>query len=137
MKIILYADEKGEFKLLLKNLIRDKLPGIQIEQTDSEQQLSEALCRPLHNVSVLIAFIDDSKDVAPLLSLKPLFENTKLIWICSKNGFDLKESALLLSPLYISYPENNFQDVISILQHIEQKQNRTINRFEVNQTTAW
>ncbi len=129
MKIILHATENHALRSQLKDRIEDTFPKGQIILTNSGLQLSEALCRPLHNISVLIAFISDSESVSLLLPLMPLFENLKLILIFCKRLDDVQKSALLLEPLYSSYFENDFQDVISVLKRIEQKQKNLINRF--------
>ena len=122
MKMILHATENHELRNQLKNRIEDVFPKGHIVLTNSGLHLSEALCRPLHNVSVLVAFISDYNSVSILFPLMPLFENIKLILIfCDKiNG--VQKAALLLEPLYSSYLGNDFQDVISVLQRIEQKQ---------------
>lgn len=129
MKIILHATENHGLRNQLKNRIEDAFPNGQIILTNSGRHLSEALCRPLNNVSVLVAFISDSKSVSLLFPLMPLFENLKLILIFCKKIEDVQKSALLLEPLYSCYSVNNFQDVISVLQRIEQKQKPLINRF--------
>ncbi|MGD9826112.1 hypothetical protein [Desulfobacter sp.] len=129
MKIILHATENHALRNQLKNRIEDTFPKGRIILTNSGRHLSEVLCRPLHNVSVLVAFISDSQSVSLLLPLTPLFENLKLILIFCKRIDEVQKSALLLEPLYSSYSENNFQDVISVLQRMEQKQKFPINRF--------
>ncbi|WP_020589134.1 hypothetical protein [Desulfobacter curvatus] len=121
MKIILHANENDELRSRLKTRIEDNFPESEIVLTDAGPHLSEVLCRPLHNVSVLIAFITDSKSVGLLFSLKPLFENVKLILIYCKRIDEIQKSALLLEPSYIHHSGNNFQDIISVLQRIEQK----------------
>lgn len=122
MKIILHATKNHKLRSQLKNRIEDASPKSRIILTNSGLQLSEALCRPLHNVSVLVVFISDSNSVSLLFPLMPLFENLKLILIFCKRIDEVQKSALLLEPLYSSYSENDFQDVISVLQRIGQKQ---------------
>lgn len=122
MKIILHAKETDEPRSRLKVQIEDALPEAGIILTDARPHLSEILCRPLHNVSVLIAFITDAKSIECLFSLKPLFENVKLILIFCKRINGIGKSVLLLEPLYMSHGENNFQDIISVLKRLEQKQ---------------
>jgi hypothetical protein len=127
MKIILHASENDELRSRLKTRIEGALPEGEVVLTDTRLHLSNVLCRPLHNVSVLIAFITDSNSVHLLFSLKPLFENVKLILIFCGRVDDVQKSALLLEPLYTCHSENNFQDIISVLQRIEQKQMHLIN----------
>ena len=126
MKIILHAPKEYEFKNRLQELIERAFPRGQVILTKTRLQLSETLGRPLHNVSVLIAFISDSEDVGTLFSLKPLFENIKPILIFCKRSDELGKYALLLEPSYTSHSPNNFQDVISVLFRIEQKKMRQV-----------
>ena len=121
MKIILHAHKDYEIRNQLKELIENAFPQGIVILTDTRQQLAETLGRPLHNVSVLIAFISDSEDVGILASLKPLFEDRRLILVFCKRSDGIQKYALRLEPLYTSYFENNFQDVISVLLRIEQK----------------
>lgn len=126
MKILLHAYENSETRIRLKNLIEEKLPEVQMVLTHSKQHLSIKLCRPLHNFSALIAFLDDSESASILLSLKPFFENIKIILVICKNSDGLKESSLLLEPLFTKFNGNNFMDVISILNRIQQKQDQAV-----------
>ncbi len=132
MKIILHDPEDSEFQSRLQARIEEEFPDVQIVLTNTIQHLSESLCRPLHNVSALIAFVTDSNSITLLSSLVPLFENTKLILIFCKKMDGLEKFTFLLEPLYVSYPENNFEDIIWVLQRIEEKQMRSGNRFKIN-----
>ncbi len=134
MKIILHAYNKSELPNQLRALIQDKFGDIQIQMTNSQQHLFEGLCRPAHCFSVVIAFVDDSESVELLISLKPLFENIKLILIVSKNIEDTRKNLLRLEPLFTSHSEN-FTDIISVLQRIEQKQSWVISLSGIKQRT--
>lgn len=131
MKILLHTDTESENTSRIKNLIEDELPKIKIVQTNSQQHLSETLCRPLHNFFALIAVMDDSKGFSDLLSLKPLIENIKLILLVCKKHNDIIGIIIRLAPIYVKYDDNNFMDIISILKRIEQKQARAVNLFEI------
>lgn len=121
MKIILHANENDAHRNRLKAIIEGAFPEGDIILTDQGSQLSTVLGRPLHNVSVLIAFITDSDGVDLLLPLKPLFENIKLILMVCGSVDNIQNSVLLLEPLFTSSSENDFQDIISVLQRIEQR----------------
>lgn len=131
MKLILHAGENQGYRRQLKTIIEDTFPKGEIVLTDDGAQLSEVLCRPLHNVLVLIAFICDSEGFDPLLALKPLFENIKIILIFCERVDEIQASALLLEPLYTTHSDNNFQDVISVLKRIEQKSVGLINQPQI------
>ena len=121
MKIILHAGENDAHRNRLKAIIDASFPDSETILTDHGSQLSEALGRPFHNVSVLIAFITDADDVDLLFSLKPLFENIKLILMLCGRVENIQNSVLLLEPLLTRYSEDDFQDIISVLQRIAQK----------------
>ncbi len=126
MKIILHALKGYQFRDQLKKKIEQAFPHGQVILADSGQHLCETLGRPLHKVSVLIAFISDSEDVGTLSHLKPLLENIKMILIFCRQSDEIQRAALRLEPLYTSHSATNFQDVISVLQRIEQKQIRPV-----------
>ncbi|WP_321418666.1 hypothetical protein [uncultured Desulfobacter sp.] len=121
MKIVLHAEKNDGHRSRLETIIKNTFPKSEILLTDDNQQLSEVLCRPLHNVAVLIAFITDSESVELLFPLRPLFENVKTILIFCKRVDEIQKSMLMLEPLYTSHCEDNFQDIISVLKRIEQK----------------
>ena len=132
MKIVLHASENQAFRHRFNTRIAQACPQNQIILTDSRQDLSDALCRPLHNISVLIAFISDTKAFDTLLSLKPLFDNVKLILIFCERVDDIQNSVLRLEPLYTGCFKGNFQDIISVLQRIEQKQKQSSINSSIN-----
>lgn len=121
MRIILHASEDDTHRNRLKAIIEGAFPEGDIILTDQGTQLSAVLGRPLHNVSVLIAFIADSDGLELLFSLRSLFENVKLILMLCDSVENIQKSVLLLEPLFTSYSEDDFQDIISVLQRIEQK----------------
>jgi hypothetical protein len=121
MKIILHAGENDAHRNRLKAIIEASFPDSETILTDQGVQLSAVLGRPFHNVSVLIAFITDSDGVDLLSSLKSLFENIKLILILCGNVENIQNPLLLLEPLLTIYSEDDFQDIISVLQRIAQK----------------
>lgn len=123
MKIILHSYKKCELQNQVKMLIQDNFPDMQTQMTNSQQQLFETLCRPAHCFSVVIAFVDDQNSLELLISLKPIFENIKLILIISCKIEGIRKDILELEPLLTSDPEK-FMDIISVLQRIEQKQSR-------------
>ena len=137
MKIILHAYDKRETIIRLKDLVEEQMPEVQMLLTESQQQLHEKLCRPLNNYSVLIALLDNSENVNALLSLKPLFETMKLILVVHKNFNGNREPFVLLEPTCSMFSDNNFMDIISVLKRIQQKQNQSLNLFEIPEATSF
>nr|WP_321400620.1 hypothetical protein [uncultured Desulfobacter sp.] len=121
MKIILHANKNDAHRNRLKRTIEDTFSEGEIILTDQASQLSMVLGRPLHNVSVLIVFITDTESVDLLFPLKHLFENIKLILMFCDRVDNTPKSVLLLEPLFTSYSEDDFQDIISVLQRIAQR----------------
>ncbi|MFO7884857.1 MAG: hypothetical protein R6U68_08555, partial [Desulfobacteraceae bacterium] len=57
MKLILYADNREKRGNRLETLIHEKIPGIQIIPLSTIDDLSQSLCRPLHQISIAVIFI--------------------------------------------------------------------------------
>ena len=129
MKIILHAQDNCELRDQLKLQIESVFSESQIILTTAIQQLSDALCRPLHNISVVIALIIDAQSPRLLSPLMPLFENIKLILLFRERSDGAWKAALHLEPLCTGFSGDGFQDVISVLKRIEEKRMLSANRF--------
>lgn len=124
MKMVLHAGKNDERRQWLKVCIEREFPKGQIILTDCRQHLAEALGRPLHNVSVIIAFITDSEGIDLLISLKHFFENIKLILVFGENSDEIQKSVFRLEPIYTTYSGNDFQDIVSVLKRVDQRSMR-------------
>ena len=126
MKIILYAEDKEEVGENLQKLIQHQLPNIQIDAIHSVRQLSSTLCRPLNRVSVIVIFVMCEKDIDQFLTLKPLFDNIRLILVLPDGTTGMMAPWLQLNPCFISYRDNDFSDITSVLKKIYQGQRRQL-----------
>ncbi len=122
MKIILYTESKEGMGKNLQELIHHQLPKVQIDAIHSIRRLSSTLCRPLNRVSVIIVFVMCEKDVDPFLTLKPLFDNIRLILVLPDGTTGMMAPWLQLNPSFISYTDtytdNDFSDILSVLKKI-------------------
>lgn len=123
MKMILYASGHHGGMEPLNKLIKTKVPDVHVESITSKQHLFERLSRPLNNISVLVSLASNTREINHLLSLNPLFDNTKLILILADRSRKMVNLGLQLSPSFISYSDSDYTDVLSVLKTIQKKQN--------------
>ena len=118
MKLILYTGEKTDPGKTLEKLIQDQLPIIQMETLGSVDGLSRILCRPLNQISVIIIFVNCEEDLHGFLALTPLFDNIRRILILPGRAEGMVALGLQLNPCFITYLDNDFLDIISVLKKI-------------------
>jgi hypothetical protein len=118
MKIILYADDKEEMGKNFGKLIQNQFPDIQLDTLNSVSRLSEKLCRPLNRISVIIIFVTCERDIDRLLTLKPLFDNIRLILVLPDRTTGMMAHGLQLNPCFISYFDSDFSDITSVLKKL-------------------
>lgn len=121
MRIILYTNNHHGALEPLRKSIRAQVEDIQVESISSKRVLFEKLGRPLNNISVLVSLASSTVEINHLLSLNPLFDNTKLILILGDRSREMVNIGLQLTPSFISYSDSDFMDVISVLKTIQQK----------------
>lgn len=121
MNIILYAEPAEKAREKLEKLIRAELPGLQVDRVDSIQSLSQKLCRPLNRISVIVIFLVSESGIAPLLTLKPLFDHIRLILVLPDKTKRLTALGLQLGPCFISYWDNSLEDITAVLKKIDQR----------------
>jgi len=110
---------------MLETLIGKQLPNIQTETIHSARQLSDILCRPLHRVSAMVVFILCKKEIQHLITLTPLFDHIRVILILPDRTKPMMTLGLQLNPCFISYPDNDFADIISVLNKLYQRAHET------------
>lgn len=118
MKIILYADDKEAMGKNFGKLIQNQFPDIQMDILGSVRCLSEKLCRPLNRISVIVIFVTCERDIDGLLTLKPLFDNIRLILVLPDRTRGMMAHGLQLNPCFISYLDSDFSDIISVLKKL-------------------
>ncbi len=119
MNLVLYADRSQKMGKILEQLIQDQLPNIQVETLGSISRIAQRLCRPLNGISVIILFIISGNQVEKLLTLKPFFDNTRLILVLPDTDKALVAKGLQLNPCFVSYLDNDPHDITSVLKKIE------------------
>ena len=127
MKIILYADDKEARGKIFRKLIQNQFPDIQMDILGSVRGLSEKLCRPLNRISVIVIFVICEKDIDRLLTLKPLFDNIRLILVLPDRTTGVMAHGLQLNPCFISYLDSDFLDIASVLKKLYTGENRRWN----------
>lgn len=123
MKTILYTNKK-EINRNLINIVQTQLTGIRIRICHSITDLSHLLRQPLHQVSVLILFIASREELKELNLMTTLFDNIRILLILPDSEKSTVSLCLALKPSFISYVDDDFMDIVSVLKQIQKIQRR-------------
>ena len=121
MKTILYANDLTTLGEKLKNMTQTQVSGIQVEDCHSIEHISQILRQPLNNVSVLVLMVGSRDELIQFNSMSPLFDNIRVILILPDSKKDTFSLGLKLKPSFISDVNSNLKDVVSVLEHIQNK----------------
>ncbi len=121
IKIILYRKEKDAYSTELEKLIRSDLPELNINEFNSIDRLSQFLRQPLQNVFIAVLIPSSGAELADFIGMATLFDNVRVILILPDRSADTRALGLTLSISFISYVDNSVKDVLSVLQHIINK----------------
>ena len=116
MKVLILGNSPQDKKHKLEQQVQKHLPGVDIRCVTSVNDIVEALCRPMHGVSVVTAFIDDDDELEELLRYKNIMESVRLILVLR----DTKAwtAALQLRPSYITDWGSDMRGVCGVLERI-------------------
>lgn len=124
MKTVLYADDLTALGETLKNIIQARVSGIQVEDCNSIEHISQTLRQPLNNVSVVIFLIASMEELVQINSMHTLFDNIRVILILPDRKKETIVLGLKLKTSFVSYVDSDLQDVASVLNQIIKKENR-------------
>ena len=121
MKTIFYANDLTALGEKLKNMISAQISGIQVENYNSIEDISQILRQPLNNVSVMVLLLASIDELIQFNSMNTLFNNLRIILILPDSKKDTLSLGLKLKPSFISDVNSNLNDVVSVLEHIQNK----------------
>ena len=121
MKTVLYADDLTTLGETLKSIIQAQVSGIQVEDCNSIEHISQILRQPLNNVSVIIFLMASIEELVQINSMHTLFDNIRVILILPDRSSDTIALGLNLKTSFISYIDSDLQDVASVLGQIKKK----------------
>ena len=120
MNVILFAASPQKMGTALEQLIQQELPKIKVETICSIERVSQKLRRPLNGISVIVLFIVSQNQIESFLTLKPFFDNTRLILVLPDNNKGLVAKGLQLNPCFVTYLDDDPHDITLVLKKIEQ-----------------
>ncbi|MFK5951430.1 MAG: hypothetical protein QM498_00115 [Desulfobacterium sp.] len=121
MKIILYVKGKVDYANKLENRIHSVIPGLKINVFNAIDRLSQLLRQPLQNIFIAILLPASRAELAELIGMAVLFDNVRVILILPDRSKRTQALGLTLRTSFISYVDNNVEDVLSVLQHLIKK----------------
>jgi hypothetical protein len=77
------------------------------------------MSEPLNHVSVIIAWIHKKNELENLFDLLPLIKTARVILVLPDRKQQTISIGIKLNPSFISYQDNNFEDIITVLKKIQ------------------
>ncbi len=119
MRTIFYSNDINEIQTKLDNSTYNQIQGITVEIIDSFQCLTKQMSEPLNHVSVIIAWIHKKNELENLFDLLPLIKTARVILVLPDRKQQTISIGIKLNPSFISYQDNNFEDIITVLKKIQ------------------
>lgn len=121
MKTVIYSDPMANTGSHLIRTIQEQIPGMVVNACDSITDLSNMLCRPLNQVSVIVFLVSSRKELIEFNFMVPLFDNARIVLILPDRGEITRSLCFKLKPSFVSYADNDLNDVVAVLAQIHEK----------------
>ncbi|MCA1784345.1 MAG: hypothetical protein LC657_00015 [Desulfobacteraceae bacterium] len=86
--------------------------------SDSIEKINVTLCRPLHEISVIILPIASTSELAAFQNLNPVFEKSRVILILPDRNPETLAKSIRIKSSFITYFDNDIQDIASVLKKL-------------------
>ena len=116
--ILCAGPESGMAGKRLQKSIREQFVNIEQEYHDSVEDLQKRLCRPAYSkeTEIVIVFIDNSERLERLIELMGCLDGRRLVLVLQEMNRKILSRSHMLRPRYVSYGENQFSDLLSVLE---------------------
>lgn len=119
MKTVMYFNKKNRTNF--KPDFLENISGIENETVSSLEDLLATLCRPLNEISVVIAVPFPLQDLKDLVEMAPVFDRVRMILVLPERSQKLLALGTKLSPSFVTYRDNDVKDIISVLNKIKKR----------------
>jgi hypothetical protein len=118
MGLILYSIEIKESGGRLLNVIKDALPGYDLEIYSSIDDLTERLHQPLVDVCVAIFHAVSHSELMEIVFLADLLAEMRVVLVLPDCNPDALKKAHILRPRFIVTSQNDYKNLDSILKRM-------------------
>jgi hypothetical protein len=80
----------------------------------------------LNRITVIVVFVIYENDIEKLLTLRPLFDDIRLILILPDREKNLVALGLGLNPCFVGYSDSDPADIALVLKKIDQREKYNI-----------
>lgn len=131
MKYVVYADRKSDEKKLM-TAIRKQVPDQHMDIHETLPLMIESLRTGRYLLTAAI-FVINPKTLDTLLSYRDLMVDIPLIMIITEMDDDTISVAHKFYPRFVTYGENEFDDVAAVVQKMNQRTGHVANRQPTRQ----
>lgn len=114
--ILFYAAEKNRVVESLEQIVTEQLPTRHLIHCRSLMVLEQRLRRPSHNIEILLISVSDAIEMRQLYAMRPLLLDLRLVMVLPGRDTDIVAWAHKLSPRFIAYADNGFEQVGAVLE---------------------
>jgi hypothetical protein len=114
--ILFYAAEKNRVVETIEEIVAEQLPSRHLVHCRSLVILEQRLRRPSHNIEILLISINDAIEMRQLYAMRPLLLDLRLVMVLPGREADIVAWAHKLSPRFIAYADNGFEQVGAVLE---------------------
>ncbi|MRR16882.1 MAG: hypothetical protein EG826_10545 [Deltaproteobacteria bacterium] len=118
MGLILYSKEIKESGERLLNVIKEALPGYDLEIYSSIDDLAERLHQPLVDISVAIFHAVSHAELMEVVFLADLLTEMKVVLVLSDCKPETLKKAHIIRPRFIVSSQNDYKSLDSILKRM-------------------
>ncbi len=121
MNIFFLSGSKNDARKRLQRVLEYMLPKKNIKYIRSIPELEKNLRKTTGKLSLALILHVGREQLAGLLSIKELFEDTSLILILKDKDAEIISMGHHLRPRFITYADSDFLDVASVLMKMKEK----------------
>ena len=118
MNVLLFTGEKSGAGDRLQKAIESVVTKERIEMMHTVENLSKRLRRPVHNLAVAVLLSGTLKEFSDILAIGDLLSGLRIILILPGRDEETSTKALDLYPRFITYADQNFDEVAEVLEKI-------------------
>ncbi|MFO7883670.1 MAG: hypothetical protein R6U68_02520 [Desulfobacteraceae bacterium] len=136
IKILLYKNSREKIGERINTMLQDHFPQLDIIVSDSIQEISSTLCRPLHEISVIILPIASTFELAAFQNLNPIFEKSRVILILPDRDVETLAKAIRIKSSFITYFDNDIKDIALVLEKLMRKSKKGKNNVTIGKNNG-
>lgn len=116
MGVLFYAAAGNGTGVKLQDVLVQAVSREKVETFPDLELLSKRLCCFPSCMSIVVLLAATREDLAELLSLKPLLEDTRVLIVLPDGRPETVRMAHVLTPRFLTYSDSDFSDLFAVIR---------------------